>query len=145
MAEFLVVISGTDHPSDFYKNCALPKRGDVIDVKEDGAIWGKKELSDPRWRVFRIPGMPIEEARQWTAREQAQSPVKGKTLQYRAFKFDIDAAILADVDFAAFVDGKDANVVYEVKAPLAIIRAAKVARPKIQDPAVIGDDPFIIG
>jgi len=145
MAELLVVVESTIHPEDFYANCCLPKRGDVIDVKEDGARWGKSELGDPRWRIVRIPGIGVSEAKAWLSREPDIGLVRSRTLQYRAFKLDVDALAEKDADFAAFLDGKDAERVCEAKLSLVDIRAAKVRRPRIEDPSIIGDNPHIIG
>lgn len=34
------------------------KAGDVVVVVEDGHRWGNAEVSNPDWRILRLPGLP---------------------------------------------------------------------------------------
>lgn len=40
----------------------LTKRGDVIVVVPDGHNWGKEELTNPDWRIVKVPAVTVEEA-----------------------------------------------------------------------------------
>lgn len=145
MAEHLIVVEDTQ-TQDVYLKAVRPQRGDTIDVKENGSAWGKAELSDPRWRIIRTP-MSVSEARAFEAREKQTDPSQpSKTLQYRAFKLDVDALAAADPEFAAWLaDDKRSLPIYECKHAIAALRAAKVVRPKIDDPAIIGTPMNVIG
>lgn len=34
--------------------------GDVIAVRRDGWPWGRMELGNPLWRIWRLPGLPAD-------------------------------------------------------------------------------------
>jgi hypothetical protein len=58
MCEILVRV--VDKPSDsvfqrLNQNCA----GDVVVIVEDGHLWGSEEVSNPDWRIFQLPGLPV--------------------------------------------------------------------------------------
>lgn len=145
MCELLVRVVDKINEADFYKDCQCTKRGDVITIQEDGWAWGKKELSNPDWRIIKFPGVPASEMSAFLQPELAPDPANPpKTLQRRAFKFDVDHPSLPAAIKNAIADDK----VETVTAP-AQTRATdfKVLKPKIEDKHVIGeeDEQTVIG
>lgn len=59
MAELLVRVVDKTNPNDAAADRLLPKAGDVIDVHPDGWAWSKAELSNPEWRILRIPDLDV--------------------------------------------------------------------------------------
>jgi len=54
-----VIIQTIDKISaDRKTNLALYKAGDVIDVVEDSQIWTENELTNPKYRIISLPGVP---------------------------------------------------------------------------------------
>lgn len=94
--ELLVFVQDKVH-ADFYMDTKMPKRGDVISVAENGHQWGLQELAHPMFRVVVVPDLDQDEAEMLLAPEVNQD-VKNpsKTLQYRAFKLDLDHELVAE-------------------------------------------------
>lgn len=135
---------------DVYLDSKCLKRGDVVVAREDGWQWSDEERSAPFWRIVVIKGMSLTEAEVFTSPELPDDPlVVSKTLRKRAFKFNLDHPDLPK-EFKDVVDDherKDAALVIELAALEAAVPFAslKEARPKIEDPAVLGDNPKVIG
>lgn len=135
--------------SDFYLNCQCTKRGDVIVVQEDGWKWGKEELSNPDWRIISMPGIPVSQVLGLLAPELPIDPKNpSRTLQRRAFKFDIDALEKGvKINAAAKTDLKDAARAKGVTALALVasdVSALTVAKPQIADQSVIGKHPATV-
>lgn len=98
--ELLVFVQDKIH-KDFYLNTKFPKRGDVITAQMDGWKWGTEELADGRFRIIHVLGLSIEDAQILMSPEiNTDSKNPSKTLQFRAFKLDLDNSILGDkLDF----------------------------------------------
>jgi hypothetical protein len=145
MAELLIRVVDKIN-DDVYKNAQCTKRGDVIVAQADGWQWGRVELSDPRYRIVRIPTLTVDEARAFTAPEPHTGPGKpSPTLQKRAFKFDVDHHTIP-ADFAAWLaDDSRAVPIHEASLHRDHAHALVSRRPPIQDPAVIGTDNKEIG
>lgn len=98
--ELLVFVQDKIH-DDFYLNTKFPKRGDVIAAQMDGWKWGTEELADGRFRIIRVLGLSIDDAQMLLSSEIDIDPKNpSRTLQFRAFKLDVDNSILKDkLDF----------------------------------------------
>lgn len=147
MCELLVAAVNSHNPDSVYQDTKLPKRGDVVAAREDGWPWGADELTDPAWRLLSIPGAPVQDFLGLLSPEPATSPeelLRPNTLQYRGWFLD-DGAVDVPPDFAAYIaDDARTDAIYRV--PPGITLAQVVAkRPAVADPAVIGDDPRVIG
>lgn len=143
MAELLVRVRDKIN-SDFYLNCQCTKRGDVIVVQADGWAWGKEELSNPDWRIIKIPSITVSEALAYTAPEldvDLKNP--SKTLQRRAFRIDIDNVAIPAGIKAYLLDNTRATSSMTLGISVAAIRALKTAKAPVQDPAVFGSSPNV--
>lgn len=127
--------------SDFYLNCQCTKRGDVIVAQEDGWKWGKEELANPDWRIISMPGVPVNDVAGLLTPELPTDPkVTSRTLQRRAFKFNLNA-ITADL-----TDASRATSIIAAPVAASDVASLIVAKPVIQDPTIIGAaNPKVIG
>ena len=143
MAELLVrVIDKVNE--DFYLNLKCTKRGDVIVACPDGWAWGKEEVRDPNYRIFQIPDMTLSEALALCSPEIDINPeTPSRTLQRRMAKLDLDNASLptAIKDFLA--DGSRRVAALTVPLAIAEVRALKVVKPTVADPAIFGNSPGV--
>jgi CxxC motif-containing protein len=90
MSELLVRVKDRTH-KDFYIDCGLTKRGDVIAVCPDGWNWGTEEISNPDWRIIKTD-LTEDEASVFLSPERDKDPTQpSRTLQFRAFKIDLDS------------------------------------------------------
>lgn len=146
-----------EESQDFYRNCAASKAGDVIVVLPDGWEFSGDELTLPEWRIVRFP---VKDAaandritlllETFLAPELADSPLPlFRTRQAKAFSFDLASpALPADLrGYLADDSRKQASFTLSLSdADLeALLTAVKVRKPRIADPAVLGNDPAIIG
>lgn len=148
MCEIAVVVVDTINP-DFYLNCKRYKAGDVIDVLPDGWKWGKEELSNPKWRILKFPGIPVEAFSQFLTPQLPSDPKNpSKTLLKRAVSFNYSAlpttpSVAANAVMAAKVDPymRDAaRKTSTMTVPLAAsdIATVSVFKALVPDPTVIG-------
>lgn len=101
MAEILVHASG--------RKAALPEhgwqRGDIVDVKPDGHVWGRMESKaaymaaggDParwpgRFGIIKIPGLTLGQIARYLERRGEEGQIGALR---RGWKFDLDAASAA--------------------------------------------------
>ena len=59
MCELLIQVIDTTN-DDVYRNYQCLKRGDVIDVVPDGWKWSQRELTNPNWRIIKLPGVEVD-------------------------------------------------------------------------------------
>lgn len=134
-----MVISVIDKVSDEPEvDCALPKRGVVIDVFEDDHAYGRMELTHPMFRILKLPGVSMDYARSFLGKEIADHPRALK----RLFHIDLDHPDVP-ADLKAHLADDSRTVPYHV-VDQATITALKRQRP-VDDPSVIGQPPHIIG
>jgi hypothetical protein len=154
MAEIVVVVKDKVN-KDFYLDCGCYKRGDVIEVREDGWPWGTIDRSNPDWRIIKVPQHSVAELAAFLAREKDTDPKNpSRTLQKRHFKLDIDNPALpqelkdlvADDSRQVEVAVNDATTAAAAQAqlPTFSLLTFKVQKPPIADPAVIGDNASIL-
>lgn len=116
----------------------VAKRGLVIDVLEDGHQYGRMELTNPLFRILKLPGVPLAFGRSFLGREIGDHP----HALARAFRLDIDHPDIP-ADLAAYL-ADDARAEPSFEVDQATIAALKQARPT-GDPAAIGDPLHVIG
>jgi len=61
VAEFLVRRVDKVNPDSPLLNQQASKNGDVITAQEDGWGWTQRELENPDWIVFKLPGVSLAE------------------------------------------------------------------------------------
>lgn len=129
-------------------NAALDSKrttaGDVIAVKPDGHIWGKREVASPEWRILRVPGMGESEAESLVAAELATAFAPNRLLRKRQMTIDIEQLDLLTggeilADRRATPRGVDAVV------SRAHLRACLSLKPALTDPRIIGPRRAVIG
>lgn len=78
----------------------LLQRGHVVVVVADGWQWGRGELSDPAWRILRVPGLQPDDLASLVAEEPATQAHVSQPPRLRAFSLQIDCGPLAVLDAA---------------------------------------------
>lgn len=73
MCELLIRNINNIHP-DPEKDLMSYKRGDIVEVRDDGSPYGTAELSN-RFRILKLPGVPKEEYKNLYQREEIE-PLK---------------------------------------------------------------------
>lgn len=128
MAELLIRVVDKVN-EDFYLNCQCTKRGDVVVAQPDGWAWGLEELKNPDWRIVVMPELSLGDAQAMLAPELDKDPKSpSKTLQRRAFKFDLDALATSSPDAKAFLaDGKRSSPIIKFVADVKDAGVAQVA------------------
>jgi len=66
MCELLIRNRDNINP-DVDKDRMSYKRGDIVEGRPDGANYGKNELDESRFRIVKIPGVPVEEYQLYTS------------------------------------------------------------------------------
>lgn len=91
MCEIIFFVRDKFNPEDVYADVKCYKRGHVIMVKPAGWPWTELELTNPDWRILKLPNVTEAQAASLVAHEIPTDPQKpGKMLQRRGFKFDLD-------------------------------------------------------
>ena len=103
MSELLIRVVDRTNPNDAEKDAVLAKRGDVIEVKADGAFWTPRELTNPAWRILSLPNVSVAAASILLAAELPSGPLDRSLKRIRARRVNVDginaggwAAWLAD-------------------------------------------------
>lgn len=134
MAELLVRVVDKIN-DDPYLNAQCTKRGDVIVVMPDGWGWGKQELTNPEWRIVKLPGVSVSEASTFLGPEFDTDPLNpSRMLQRRAFRLDVDA--LPDPK-GQMADHKRKNPLHKVNLTGGQLIALKHKKPALADPNVL--------
>lgn len=135
MAELLIrVVDKTN--VDPYLDAKCLKRGDVVDVRPDGWVWGREEMTRPEWRVLRLPGLAAVDLSAFLAEEVDEDPEQpSEVLQARAFRIDLDSPLLAG---SWLEDDSRSLKMKRLDLVLAEVMALKIAKPRLDDPNVFG-------
>lgn len=136
MAEILLRVRDKSNPDDIYKDVRLTKRGDVIVAMPDGHPWGSGELGNPDWRILKLPDVSLTEADAMTTEELPADPqAPSRTLQRRAFSFDIDNLPQSAAAFIA--DDTRATPALTLAMTVPQFRALKKRKAVRPDPALL--------
>lgn len=121
--------------NDPYLDVKLLKRGDVVVVCPDGWQWSALELKSADWRVMHFPDLSVEKAEAFLGPEFDTDPKNpSKMLRRRAFKVDLDSAILpADVK-AAVAEGAKIETKVAVRLTESAALSLKVEKVRLEDP-----------
>ncbi len=94
MCEIIVQTVDLVCPENAHIDVKLLKRGDVIEVCDDGWQWTDTEINHPNWRLLKFPGVSKEEVTLLLYPEIDVKPwgVIGENpmLQIRGFYLDLD-------------------------------------------------------
>jgi hypothetical protein len=120
---------------DPYVDCQRLQPGDVIDYRPDGWQWSELELTNPDWRLFRIPGISDAESGSLLTEEPGDR-ITNRMLQRRAFFIDLSVMPLSDAVQAYIND--DSRTIPIIDIPLASARPFVQPRVPLSDPNVIG-------
>ena len=90
MAILVVRTEDTIWP-DPVQNASAYKRGDVIDIVDDGWQFGSAEIGNPRMMFVAMPGIPKDSLSGFLAADQPNplTPNSATPLNRRSFSFDI--------------------------------------------------------
>jgi hypothetical protein len=138
MSEILVRVHNKVQP-DPYLACKLFERGDVVVICTDGWVWSDEELTNPDWRIIKLPNVAVSQAEAFLGQELDTDPANpSRMLRRRAFLLDIDFADLP-VAFKNWLrDDTRATPTRTVNYTPAQFLALKVAKTPLIDPNVIG-------
>jgi hypothetical protein len=141
VAELLVWVAEYPKTGDPYVDRSRPSAGCVITIQPDGWKWSKAELTNPDWRVVKLPGIPVEKLTQLTAPDlgylDPEAEKINKVLRRYTKAFD-----LPELDALLVHPTKKEDLKTEAKA-LPLIQEVAKALPVLVDPAVIGEPPKI--
>lgn len=136
MAELLLTVVDKVNPNDPLMDCKLLKRGYVVVVLDDGWPWSALETNSPEWCLLQVPGVPVTNFSHLLTPEAETDPGNPNPyLQSRAFMLDLDS-LLPEGTFTPPV------VIITTEDAIASITIPVLP---IENPAVIGRSPFIIG
>lgn len=135
MAELLVRIRDKEPHPDPYIDVKRSKRGDVIAVAPDGWRWGRDELRNPDWRIFKIPGLPMDIAQSFLTPERGD-PLVEKMLRRREASFDLDSAELPQRVRDFLADDSRSSPAIVISAIVG--SKLRKLRQRLADPAVLG-------
>lgn len=111
--------------------------GDVIAYFPDGHQWGREELSNPDWRIVRVPGLSDIEAEALLTPELPTAFGAGRLLRKRHHSVDLAAlAALAGVSFSSARTAKRGR-------PDAVVATGHLKqnlslKPALRDPRLVG-------
>ncbi len=116
MCELVVWVVGQKH-DDPYMDAQAWKKGDVICAVDDGHAFSPAERSNADWTILTLPGVSVEAVASFLAGEPETDPSNpSRMLQRRQFRIDTKKKIKT----------------------LADLMAARVKKPPLRDPNVIG-------
>lgn len=94
MCEILVMME--DRIGDnFHADTKLFKRGDVLCVFADGWNWGREELTNPLFRIIKLPKLSVSAGHILVATEQPTDPYHDKRLlRQRMYTLDLAHPLL---------------------------------------------------
>jgi hypothetical protein len=134
----LLVRWRSKHSDDLYRDVQLTKRGDVIEACEDGHDWTPAELTNPDWRILKVPGLTWNEANALKSSEDGD-PTTNKMLQRRGFYIDVSSLTLPQSFIDWVRDDTRAAPTFTIgPAALATLRSLVVRKQPVSDPAIIG-------
>lgn len=137
MCEVLLCVVDHSHPTNIYLDTKLPKRGDIIDIVADGHLWGGMELSDPDWRILRLPGIDRATLSDWLVRGAPQLRSGDHDTQlYRLHMADLDHVAIPSALTVWLNDASRAVPIATV--PAILLATVRISRPLVTNPAVIG-------
>lgn len=123
--------------ADVYKNCQCLKRGDVVVVQPDGWPWGREELTNPDWRIIKLPNVTVAEMQQFLSAEPITDPAAQSRTRLRRWYY-VDTALPTGQFRNYLNDATRASATFTSAFTFAQFDALRKQHTSVQDPAVIG-------
>lgn len=137
MCELLIRIRDKVN-ADPYLDAKCTKRGDVIVVLEDGWGWAQGELTNPDWRILRVPAVTVGQAAAFVTPEVDTDPAHpSRVLQRRGFRINLEGIAINGAWTAWIADDTRAAPARTLSATLAQLTALRVKKPALIDPNVL--------
>ena len=112
----------------------------MIAVCPDGWAWSVAERTNQDWRIVKFAALTVSEASVFLSPETDIDPRQpSRTLQRRAFKFDVDSLLLASALRTFIADTTRGTQTFRSTMSKTEVDAVKVRRLPIIDPMVIGE------
>lgn len=138
MCEILIIAKDTPHP-DPVIDTKRYKSGDVVVAMDDGWQWGVEELTNPLFRIVKLPNIPLAEAEAFLGGQKDSDPAHpSRMLQRRAFGIDFSSLPKAVTNW--WSDDTRATPILTSNITVAQFRALKKQKAVLSDPAIIGDE-----
>lgn len=145
MAELLLRVVDKVNP-DFYQNCKCTKRGDVIVIRPNGWTWGTQELTDPNYRIVKLPNISEAFLSPFLAQEPETDPQHpSRTLQRRWYRFDLASGLLPQPFINYLNDAERKSAFFSSNFSEAQVAALRVQKAPVVDPIILGGSPAVIG
>lgn len=94
MCELLLRVTNSALRGDPLFDSKASRRGDVIVVVPDGWAWGAKELTNPFWRIVKLPNVSLSVGEMLVAEEPQVGPEPVRTRQFRWYNLVMNHAEL---------------------------------------------------
>ena len=114
------------NPNDSTLDALCLKQGDVVCVMPDGHPWTQKELTNPNWRIIRVPNMPNDLRNQAT---EAGTPKAGTLTQARKYTIDLASPHVTAAFSEFFLDDTRSTPIYETSIPTESLYEIRKPRP----------------
>ena len=137
MCEILLRVRDKVNDADPYLDAQCLKRGDVVVVVENGWPWSEAELTNPDWRILKLPNVSVEFAEAFLAPEVDTDPTRpSRMLRRRALRVAVNALPAAVRTWLADeTRAQPTRTMNVTEAQLWNLREGKTPLP---DPNVIG-------
>ena len=97
MCELLIRVRDKEF-ADTYQKVKQLGRGDVVVVVENGWSWSQKELTNPDWRILKLPNILVDDVVDLLAPEENPTPgVPNRMLQRVGKRLDLSHVNLASL------------------------------------------------
>lgn len=125
--------------SDLYRNCQCLKRGDVVVVQPDGWKWGNEELTNPDWRILKLPNVTVLQLQQFLSGEPITDSNRSSNTRLRRWYFvDLANAAITGQFRNYLNDATRANATFTSAFSFAQFDALRKQKTAVADPQVIG-------
>lgn len=155
MCEVLIIAHSKTNPNDVHLDTKLHKRGDVVTVQPDGWNWAHEELTNPLFRILKLPNVDVATASTLLAWEQ---PVPGTnasvgattpatidtTCQRRKVNLNLDSLLLPAALAAYIADDTRASPSFSSNVLVSGFGAWQVTKAVVPLPALVGTNPAVI-
>jgi hypothetical protein len=123
---------------DLYQKVKQLGRGDVVSVVENGWGWSQEELTNPDWRILKLPNILVDDVTDLLAPEDNPTPlIPNRMLQRHGKKLDLSHVNLAPL-VPWFQDDTRAQTTRTVNITRAQARALVAVKPPVADPNTLG-------
>ncbi len=141
--ELLIRITDKPRSGKIAVDAQRTSAGDVIACAADGHIWGKREVSNPDWRIVRVPGLSRDIAVSLVAVELPVAFGANRLLRKRQLRIDLEQLELLEPGILAERSATARTV--DAVVTRANLRACLLLKPSLTDPRLIGPRRGVIG